>query len=241
MPNHVKNRLTAPSSVIDRLMGTDSEGKPRVDFGKIIPRPAEVVGDMHSSHVKNAAEIALGLIDFRQPNITAAEALERGGFGAAADVMHVSICTRQLFEGPMPKDFSDEDFDIFIRLLKAHRSCNGLMDWYDWNIAMWGTKWNAYDTRRESDSILLFETAWSAPHPVIERLHEIATLGFRHEWADEDTGRNVGVRQYHGGGGFTETLLDGSRAGFELCFALDHADPSNYELDGETYRYKDDE
>ena len=48
----------------------------------------------------------------------------------------------------------------------------GAPTWYDWCISNWGTKWNAYgyseDTIDYHDGdTLYFQTAWSAPHPVI--------------------------------------------------------------------------
>ena len=46
----------------------------------------------------------------------------------------------------------------------------GFADWYDWSIANWGTKWNAYDHQRLTDSAIYFETAWSAPTPVLEAM-----------------------------------------------------------------------
>lgn len=50
-------------------------------------------------------------------------------------------------------------------------------NWYDWNVAHWGTKWNAYCqsvVEQDNDEITLqFDTAWSPPEPVIARLKEI--------------------------------------------------------------------
>jgi hypothetical protein len=51
-------------------------------------------------------------------------------------------------------------------------------NWYDWNIANWGTKWNAYDVNMvdpwEEDQPLHynFTTAWSPPEPVMLLLVE---------------------------------------------------------------------
>lgn len=49
-------------------------------------------------------------------------------------------------------------------------------NWYDWSIANWGTKWNAYGQSIEQgfdgEAILTFDTAWSPPIPVIEALRK---------------------------------------------------------------------
>jgi hypothetical protein len=51
--------------------------------------------------------------------------------------------------------------------------------WYDWNVAHWGTKWNACecefdaDLERQEGEVTIeirFDTAWSAPLPVFDAL-----------------------------------------------------------------------
>lgn len=241
MPNHVKNRITAPKAIIDRLVGQDDDGKPCVDFNRIILRPEAINNESIGRHVKGAAEIALGLIDFRPTGVDFVAATKQGRYGDAASEMHRSNCTRQLLDGPMSKDFSDKDFDVFIGYLRAYRDCNGLMDWYDWNCKMWGTKWNAYDFERPSDGVVIFDTAWSAPHPVIEQLHKVTTTAFRHEWADEDTGSNVGVREYLADSAFNEMEYSGMREGYELCFALRPGYAEDYKLVDGNYEYAESE
>lgn len=67
-------------------------------------------------------------------------------------------------------------------------------NWYDWSVANWGTKWNAYgfdpDTDYSKEKELRFLTAWSAPHPILEKLAKMfPDVKLEHEWADEDNGR----------------------------------------------------
>lgn len=44
----------------------------------------------------------------------------------------------------------------------------GFKGWYDWSIANWGTKWNAYSFEKISDDpfVFRFDTAWDFPTPV---------------------------------------------------------------------------
>lgn len=68
----------------------------------------------------------------------------------------------------------------------------GVVCWYEWNVANWGTKWNGYDSQ-VSDGLVRFDTAWSHPEPVIRALslkHPDETFEVR--FADEDLGQNVG-------------------------------------------------
>ena len=74
----------------------------------------------------------------------------------------------------------------------------------DWCRGNWGTKWNAYDYEPDVDysnsQILEFWTAWSAPHPLMEKLSQMfPEIEFVHEWADEDLGVNCGKRTYQNG------------------------------------------
>ena len=53
-------------------------------------------------------------------------------------------------------------------------------DSYNWCISNWGTKWNSYgyesiENPDDSDNIS-FLTAWSAPHPVLEKLLSMSGL-----------------------------------------------------------------
>ena len=237
MPNHVTNRITGPKSLIDRLMG-EHEGKPCVDFAKIVPVPDVIVQDSVASHVESAAEIALGLIDFANPPRNNALAdFQSGNYGSASDALHYSNCVRQLREGPHPKDFNDADFASFLAYLRAWKE-TGYMNWYQWNTANWGTKWNAYDTNRISDEIVLFDTAWSAPHPVMCKLAESGGE-FLHEWADEDTGSNVGRVRYSGDSEPLVEDLKGTREGYELAFEFDPDKKRYYRLQGDSYEYFD--
>ena len=65
--------------------------------------------------------------------------------------------------------------------------------WYEWSISNWGTKWNAYDTSVEGNTVI-FDTAWSAPKPILEELSLMfPEVSFYHEYADEDIGSNCGA------------------------------------------------
>ena len=46
-------------------------------------------------------------------------------------------------------------------------------NWYNWNVANWGTKWNCSYPNRLEDNVLDFETAWSPPMPIYFDLSSI--------------------------------------------------------------------
>jgi hypothetical protein len=49
--------------------------------------------------------------------------------------------------------------------------------WYDWRIENWGTKWDVYNAtcdRMDANTLVLrFDTAWSPPMPVYEKLTDM--------------------------------------------------------------------
>ena len=232
MPNNVTNRLIAPIETLRLLI--NEEGK--VDFRLLLPCPAIVPQDSVGSHIELIAEITLGLIDFNAAQADAVASFDAGNFGAAADVLQVRLATRQLLEGPMAAQLNDAEFDSLLSMLQCHR-VTGCLNWYDWNRKHWGTKWNAYESKLDGD-VLRFETAWSAPHPVLEALSSATPKALiPHARADEDTGNNVGRTEYRGGRRIAEEELSGTTEGYELCFELNPGSDEYYQLQDGKYVY----
>lgn len=45
------------------------------------------------------------------------------------------------------------------------------LDWYNWCNDNWGTKWSSYNcSMNEQKKEFFFDTAWSTPYPVLEKL-----------------------------------------------------------------------
>lgn len=64
----------------------------------------------------------------------------------------------------------------------------GKNNWYDWSNSHWGTNWNAYYQEKKENTIF-FNTAWSIPYPIYEKLAEICyenDVTFEGEWCNED-------------------------------------------------------
>ena len=64
-------------------------------------------------------------------------------------------------------------------IFETHEFPDGKNDdrWYHWNISNWGTKWDACNVsieyHDESQIEIEFDTAWSPPEPICERLREM--------------------------------------------------------------------
>lgn len=114
-----------------------------------------------------------------------------------------------------------EDGKTYVENLENY----GYASWYDWCIANWDTKWNAYDNETEGTDCIKFSTAWANPEPVIRKLAEMYPgIKIEHWWADEDTGNNTGYRIFENGKeaeesvGYYENCSKEAYSCYELCW-----------------------
>lgn len=135
------------------------------------------------------------------------------------DMVDRWLSYRQLLSMDIYKDKTEEELSDY--KIRGEEIFNialqyGSIDWYDWRINNWGTKWNAYDTDLDccgDGSVeLYFYTANHGAIPVIEKLVEMfPNLEFFYKYADEVIANNCG--EVHG--------VDGS---VTVKFAEDESD-----------------
>lgn len=137
------------------------------------------------------------------------------------------------------------DFDKIISMPKSEEK-----HWYDWRIAHWNTKWNAYGYTQGVDyaecSEFNFLTAWSPPHPVIEKLAKMyPDLTFDHKWADEDIGYNCGENKYENGECIDQYYPINRKEAVEYAASVMYAEPEDWGLklnaDGTDYIYDEED
>lgn len=80
--------------------------------------------------------------------------------------------------------------------LHVERCCIDVMreypylNWFDWRVDNWGTKWNACECYINSNYIY-YQTAWSFSEPILKKLSELfPNVEFLFKYADEDLGCN---------------------------------------------------
>lgn len=168
MPNHVSTILTAPKEVLDSLKLSDAV---EVDFNTVIPFPEKLS--------KVTAEVQTVRTQAEADKINA----ERNARDAA---LPEEMRKFMGYDGPRIHALTDEQALILIREY-------GALNWYEWDLGHWGTKWNAYDAERLSDTEVRFDTAWAHPEKVLIALSKKfpqATVTVK--YADEDLGSNLG-------------------------------------------------
>lgn len=111
------------------------------------------------------------------------------------------------------------------------------MNWYEWSVIHWGTKWNAFDTFING-SELSFNTAWDPAIPAmveLSRLHPGLPIAML--FADEQTGANTGyVLMKNGHIDDSGTFKDFSVDAYKLAFRL-WGNEDEYHFDKEKNTY----
>lgn len=230
MPNHVRNILSfdcSPEKLSEILIAVhgDAVGEDApspFDFNKIVPMPACLF-------------------------------IESGSVGdqGLAIVMHrmgKSDRLQQYMNYPWVKSEASVNTldDLAAFLEKRNPECIGLGEkyfaniqefghttWHGWSNEFWGTKWNAYDIVIE-DGQICFDTAWSTPVPIIQKLSKMfPDVPIHHLYADEDTGHNCGIIDWKNGQAVESGPEEGTSEArkFAISVRLGYSDPSEVSED----------
>lgn len=214
MPNWVANKMdvygTAEEIARFRQYVKGENGE--IDFNKIYPMPKEL-NLVSGSSTSNA--LAVYLLYLKSDD-------GKDEFGALVNAIgerHFDAIWNRAFHWRKPEDFempefseestgivydcqtgpsSRQDYIDYGRRMVQNLIDYGCTDWYDWNVSNWGTKWNACYVEMRCDSAdelgYYFETAWSAPSGVYEKLADLfPNLQIHVDYADEDLGNNCGT------------------------------------------------
>ncbi len=186
MPNHVTTictitgPLAAITAFVEHHIRADVEhaGRRGFDFNTVIARPA--ILDGNNSPPASKAELGMAALvgdlvwtDFRRYLVPNYELPAHTLTGPP--VQHARQ-VREWLAAERP-----EVLEAGRRYLAAIVE-TGYPTWYEWSIANWDTKWNAYSYEERGSSIepgdacefvFKFETAWSFPEPVFRKLAEL--------------------------------------------------------------------
>ncbi len=216
MPNNVQNELTITGETTEKVFEFLKGKKKFIDFNAIVPMPESLRGEFHSG-ITTAVEYALKLSTSNNVLLRDLQATNRRHSKSALEL-------------------KDEEWNKFIICLNNVRKY-GHVSWYEWSIANWGTKWNAYEQER-IENILRFETAWSNIAKLIKMVSEkYPKATFDYRWADEDTGNNTGHIIFNAGESKINIPENNSKESYDLRFSLCPSDREYYALKGGKYEY----
>lgn len=220
MPNHVMNRLTfeCPQERLDEILAAicydaDSEvgertGPGTIDFNKIIPMPPSL--DIESgSRTIDGINLYLTSINPEVPYY-GTEKMDQDVFRALLkNLGRVSYFTDpkpNLTKAEIERCTKYNSAEELLQLGKAavdNKLQYGATTWYEWRTRpdTWNTKWNSYYPEDYSGGDeIAFQTAWSPPHPIIQKVSEMfPDVLIQHRWANEDPMMDTGYRHYFGG------------------------------------------
>ena len=201
MPNHIHNVLTilgTDASTCKKILKSiqdDEAGGGSIDFNKIIQMP-ESLNIESGSRTTTSLELLLTVKNPDTPNYGFTKINKETFKATVEQLQKTSWCLKYqtaLEPGVVEKLLEDGvTVELGEKALKNFLEY-GCLDWYEWRNKNWGTKWGAYDFGEEHNNYIVFNTAWSCPLPVIDKLTQMyPDVKFEIRWADEDTGYNCG-------------------------------------------------
>jgi hypothetical protein len=231
MPNHIQNRLEiiGKKSEVNKIL-TAIKGEPfedgierRIDFNKILPMPKSLE-------------------------------IESGSLGEMAHQLLFGTNKQKFFprdDAEQKRRFSEMPFDrqkeaVLLAIdYEFNLKSFGATTWYDWAIKNWGTKWNAYHQgdERDAENIIYFQTAWSAPIELMQRLSSLfPKVDLIFNYADEDTGCNVGKLTIKNGEIVKQFIPENqSNEAYEICFELYPDSKEYYRFVNGKYEYTEED
>lgn len=198
MPNHITTqlRISGTKEQIDKLVkdtGLKRQGdvdQNQFDFNGIIKMP-------ESLNITSGSNTSLGLIAWGGKDTGVFSSFESYRSMPWWDERYPGIDTPEKLKEYL-KEHDKEAYDLG-KQAKENLEKYGHSTWYDWCVENWGTKWNSYDvfyTAGGDDYIVIqFDTAWSWPTPIFEKLEEMGVK------VDGVSYGEMEGYQYHGDGG----------------------------------------
>lgn len=243
MPNHIQNRLQIIGDIheVQKVMSSikgeyDDGSEMQIDFNKIRRMPEGLKANPHSG-IKTLVEITTGQVNFKS-------LFEGNKNESFIDALKASGAVKYLIDGNSIKNFSEEEFEIFIQCLKNIRD-HGHTSWYEWSIENWGTKWNAYEQndQRSNYDTIYFQTAWSAPIDLMVELSKtFPSVTLQLDYADEDMGSNTGNVTIKSGEIINAIHPEScSKEGYDIYFDLHPDSINDFRLVDGKYEYIDED
>lgn len=227
MPNHVENIITLQGDkkkIREMLeaIKNDDLGIGTIDFNKITGMPKRL--DIEAgSRTKRGLDFYKGFI----------EVYTLGGTMNMDKLHSIPVKSEEIFLRQR-KDIPRDEWELGKAAWQNIRDF-GAPTWYEWCNQNWGTKWNAYGYDESRDygggNNIWFQSAWAAPHPVIEKLAaRYPEITFEHEWADEDIGQNCGRYTYSNRVRTEEYFPESQKEAIEFACRIWDYDPLDLDL-----------
>lgn len=181
MPNWVKNIVRTSEETMKKIKEKYfTEGS--LDFNKIIPMPKSLqltdgsITDMavFYAFIKKDTEKQLEIAEIlkNKEDIIYGNYLNKiKNYYDLGHFKNIEESAKKYIPEDVARELNiktlEELGDTYINNIKNYDSDT----WYEWSIENWGTKWNSSRCSYDNNTII-FETAWSTPEPIFQRLSE---------------------------------------------------------------------
>lgn len=247
MPNYVINkiRFDCGEEKLQEILAAiqaepdgerESFGPGTIDFDKLIPMP-------ESLNIESGSSTDHGI----ELYLTSVNPLAEGFGTDKMDADSFSDLLGKLNRSRMFGSYRSSLSNGEISEISKHESVEKLIDlgrqavsnlleygaatWYEWRNRHWNTKWNACDCQYDGDNTIEFQTAWSAPHPILEELTaRFPGVYITHQWADEDIGSGCGQLEYLNGECVGDLTPESDTDALEFAVDLWGYTPEDYDL-----------
>lgn len=253
MPNWVINKLEVKgSNAVDAIkshMTKNERGELDFDFNTLIKMPEELKVEESS---KSFDGLKLFIAKYTPAIQCIGTANDKKKFGVIVAPLVKNDCSdlsKYMLKEQEAQNIISKYSNNIPELLeigeKLYRNIVNYdcLDWYDWSVKNWDTKWNSCNTyilEEDDDKIVFqFDTAWSPSEKIIDKLAELhPDLEITYKYAEEQTGFMCGIKEYRNGYLAYENALDQfSKEAYELSFEL-WGGEDDYLFNEETGTYK---
>lgn len=197
MPNWVSNNVRIEGSRVDldALQKLVAGDKSVFSFEKLIPTPPELACE----HQAVCSHYILGQLLFYLSDKDTKK-VEQRDLDFIAKHMYIYeglVDSAVTYANKIEPDKIDSEYHkgkVYYERLQKY----GAVNWYDFHLEHWGTKWNACDVSMQTGGDILyyqFNTAWSVPFNIFKKLAELFPMLKITDWySDEDiSGEHWGV------------------------------------------------
>lgn len=190
MPNWVQNNISlyGEKENIKRVLELVKSDESAFDFNKIIPMPKEL--NIASSSTNDAA-----IVCYMSNKLTIPfDKLNKEFLNKYVSNMFSADYTRDVYCRLLDRKEEHDELYELGKVCCENILKYGHVDWYDWRVYNWGTKWNACE-EYVGDDYISFQTAWSVPDGILREFANICKqydVSFDGYYADEDRGNNTG-------------------------------------------------
>lgn len=173
MPNHITTKIHLKTPIEDFLKATSSD-ESILDFNRIVPMPESL--HIESSTLSDQAFLYAYTNGYtKKMTYDDADKLKKVIFiGYVNQLAYLNADierSKQTYNRVCDDDAKSSEFKSLAKQTMENFEKYGYINWYEWSIEHWGTKWNAYDcVANHDENTIKFDTAWNYPSRLIDRL-----------------------------------------------------------------------